>query len=169
MDKQTTDGRSWPWWQGPRGEGYVVIQFILFGVVFFAPETLPVLPAWPQPWATLGVVVGLLLGGIGALLIGAGLLSLGQNLTAVPHPKENATLVERGPYRWVRHPIYSGICIGAFGWALLQNGWLTLLYALVLFLFFDVKSRREEKWLATKFSEYKSYQQRVSKLLPFIY
>lgn len=158
-----------PWWQGPRGEWYVVFQFLLFALVALGPTSLPGWPAWPPPWSTTGVVVGIVLGGIGALLILAGVLSLGRNLTAVPHPKDDATLVEKGVHGLVRHPIYSGILFGAFGWAFLRNGTLTLLYALILFLFFDLKTRREEKWLSLKFPEYKAYQQRVRKLIPFLY
>ena len=158
-----------PWWQGPRGEGYVVIQFILFGVIFFAPKSLPGWPVWVSPWSMLGVILGLVVGTIGGLLILAGLLSLGRNLTAVPRPIENGQMVRSGPYQFVRHPIYSGIIIGAFGYGLLQNGFLTLIYALILFVFFDIKSRREEAWLSDKYEDYPVYQQQVKKLIPFIY
>ena len=158
-----------PWWQGPRGEGYVIMQFVLFGVIFFAPKSWPGWPAWTVPWSTMGVAAGLLLGSIGTLLVLVGLISLGGNLTAVPRPIENGKMVQSGPYRLVRHPIYSGIIIGAFGWGLLQNGILTLGYALILFFFFDIKSRREERWLCEKYGDYPAYQQQVKKLIPFVY
>jgi protein-S-isoprenylcysteine O-methyltransferase Ste14 len=109
------------------------------------------------------------LSGLGALLAFAGLFSLGRNLTAVPHPKDDAVFVERGAYRLVRHPIYSGIILGAVGWGLLTNSLLVLLLSAGLLLFLDIKSRREEQWLNAKFAEYAGYQQRVRKLIPFIY
>ncbi|MCB9431314.1 MAG: isoprenylcysteine carboxylmethyltransferase family protein [Ardenticatenaceae bacterium] len=158
-----------PWWQGPRGEGYVVIQFLLFALVAFGPETAPGLPRWSAPWSTVGVWLGLAIGLVGAGLVLAGLLWLGRNLTAVPHPKADSTLVQSGAYAIVRHPIYSGIILGAFGLGLLKASTLVILYALILFLFFDIKSRREEQWLAAKFSDYAQYQQRVRKLIPFVY
>ena len=158
-----------PWWQGPRGEGYVVIQFLLFALVAFGPETAPGLPRWSAPWSTVGVWLGLAIGLVGAGLVLAGLLWLGRNLTAVPHPKADSTLVQSGAYAIVRHPIYSGIILGAFGLGLLKASTLVILYALILFLFFDIKSRREEQWLAAKFSDYSQYQQRVRKLIPFVY
>jgi protein-S-isoprenylcysteine O-methyltransferase Ste14 len=111
----------------------------------------------------------LILGGLGGVLILAGLFSLGSNLTAVPRPKEDANMVEHGAYRWVRHPIYSGIILGAFGLSLLRGGWLGLLYALILFIFFDLKTRREEDWLREKYDGYAAYQKRVCKLIPFLY
>jgi protein-S-isoprenylcysteine O-methyltransferase Ste14 len=162
MDRQ-------PWWKGPNGEWYVVIQIILFGLVAFAPATLPGWPAWVGLWRTISIVVGLILGGLGSVLILAGLFSLGSNLTAVPRPKEDANMVEHGAYRWVRHPIYSGIILGAFGLSLLRGGWLSLLYALILFIFFDLKTRREEDWLREKYDGYAAYQKRVCKLIPFLY
>ena len=158
-----------PWWKGVKGEWYVVIQFILFGLVAFAPPALPGWPAWIAPWVTIGRVAGLLLGAVGGLLAFAGVFNLGSNLTAVPHPKEDAHMVEHGAYRWVRHPIYSGLILGAFGLALLRGGWLSLLYALILFIFFDIKSRREEQWLRERYVDYATYQERVRKLIPFVY
>ena len=41
---------------------------------------------------------------------------------------------------------------------------LLTIYAMLLFIFFDIKSRREERWLARKFPDYAGYQQRVRKL-----
>ena len=106
---------------------------------------------------------------LGFLLAMAGVLGLGSNLTAVPYPKDNATLVETGPFYIVRHPIYCGLILMAFGWGLWVHGWLTIGYAALLFIFFDIKSRREEQWLTEKYSGYGAYQKRVRKLIPFVY
>ena len=157
------------WWKGERGEWYVVLQFILFALIFAAPFVTGQFSGWPDPWGTVGVVVGVLFILLGGALALVGLVSLGRNLAAVPHPKDDANFVEHGAFKIVRHPIYSGIILGAFGWALLMNSAVTLLLAALLFLFFDIKSRREEKWLAAKFTEYPAYQQRVRKLVPFLY
>ena len=154
---------------GRRGEWYVVLQFILFGLIFFAPLLVPTPFDWPAPLDVIGVGLGIVLAIAGGLIAFWGLLSLGTNLTAVPYPREDASLVERGAYRIVRHPIYSGIIMGAFGWAFLNNSLLTLLLAVVLFIFFDVKSRREEGWLCEKYPDYPAYQARVRKLIPYLY
>jgi protein-S-isoprenylcysteine O-methyltransferase Ste14 len=149
-----------PWWKGAKGEWYVVVQFLLLGLTVFGPTTLPGWPAWSGVWRIITVVVGLVVGGVGGLFIMSGLFSLGSNLTAVPRPKEDAFMVVHGAY---------GIVLGAFGLGFLRGGWLGLLYALILFIFFDIKSRREEVWLREKYADYADYQQRVSKLVPFVY
>jgi protein-S-isoprenylcysteine O-methyltransferase Ste14 len=158
------------WWKGRRGEWYVVVQGLLFALIILGPRTLPGLPAWGAPVAGFASAIGLLLMLFGGALAVAGLLGLGgNNLTALPYPRDESTLVVTGPYRLVRNPIYSGLIFGAFGYALWVNGWLTLIYALTLFIFFDIKSRKEERWLAEKFPEYPAYQSRVKKLIPWIY
>jgi protein-S-isoprenylcysteine O-methyltransferase Ste14 len=65
--------------------------------------------------------------------------------------------------------MYSGVILIAFGWALIIHSWLAIGTALVTFVFIDLKSRREEAWLKEKFPGYVAYQQRVRKMVPFIY
>lgn len=108
------------------------------------------------------MAVGLALAIWGARLHGAG-------LQALPYPREDGAELYTGPYRFVRHPIYGGAVCIAFGWAIWRRGWLTLVYAALLFVLFDAKARREERWLAEKFPSYAEYQRRVRKFVPFLY
>jgi protein-S-isoprenylcysteine O-methyltransferase Ste14 len=158
-----------PWWRGARGEWYVVVQVFLLALVAFGPRAWPGSGPWPPPlsWAASGAGAVLIVGGA-ALAIG-GVLRLGANLSALPYPKEGAPLLETGPFAIVRNPIYSGLVIAAFGWGFFVNGWLTVLWAVVLLVFFDIKSRREERLLCEKFPQYAEYQRRVKKLIPWVY
>ena len=61
------------------------------------------------------------------------------------------------------------LILAAAGWGLLRASPLTLVGALVLAVFFDLKSRREEIWLAEKYPEYPDYRTRTRRLLPWIY
>ncbi len=157
------------WWKGTRGEWYVVTQIALTVLLFFGPRSYPGWSVWTAPFTWLGSIGGGVILTTGVLLFMAGIFRLGSNLTAVPYPKEQGTLVETGPYQLVRHPIYCAVLLIAFGWAFIAHGWLTLGYATIMLVFFDIKSRREERWLKDKFSAYDAYQKRVRKLIPFIY
>ncbi len=169
IEKTAQSSSKVPWWKGARGEWYVVGQTILGGLVILGPRTFEGWPVWPHPVAAICAVAGVLLVLMGGLLFAAGVFRLGPNLTPVPFPRDEATLVETGPYGLVRHPMYSGAVWMALGWALCVHGWLTIGYAVALFIFFDVKSRQEEKWLRGKFAGYESYGRRVRKLIPYIY
>lgn len=158
-----------PWWRGARGEWFVVAQAGLLALILFGPRDLPFLPVWPSAWAQPVAWFG---GGLMAVGAAMGLLSagqLGRNLTPLPHPRDEATLVVGGLYRRVRHPLYGSVILMAVGWALWVQGTLTLLTALALGVFFDIKARREEAWLLQRFPEYAAYRQRVRKLIPFVY
>ena len=158
-----------PWWRGTCGEWYVAAQVLLIALVFFGPRTADSLPAWPAALAQASIVAGVALVVAGVSLLVAGLLRLGPNLTPLPYPKDEATLVRTGPYSLVRHPMYGGGIVLALGWALAVRGWLTLVYAAVLVCFLEFKVAREERWLAAKFPDYRDYQQRVKKLIPFLH
>ncbi len=157
------------WWKNSRGEWYVIVQGVLFVLIAVGPITVDVRPDVPGGVRVVTWVIGGVLGAVGLLLSVAGLWGLGNNLSPLPHPKDDATLVQGGAYRMVRHPIYSGLIMGATGWALLNLSLITGSYAVVLLLFFDIKSRREERYLAAKFPAYAAYQKRVRKLIPLVY
>jgi len=158
-----------PWWRNSRGEWFVIIQVFLVALVALAPGLDPVRLDLPGGGRAMGIVIGVALGVLGLAVVLSGFVALGSNLTPLPHPKDDATLVQTGIYALVRHPLYSGVVIGAVGWALINVSLLTLLLAVVLFVFFDIKSRREERWLVHKFPEYAAYRQHVHKLIPFVY
>jgi protein-S-isoprenylcysteine O-methyltransferase Ste14 len=169
MSPELMNANHKPWWKGTRGEWLVVVQVALIGLVFFGPRTMLGRPAWAFPFPHACSVIGGLLMVTGGLLFFAGLFWLGRGLTPLPYPKEGAALVQTGPFALVRHPMYGGGLVFGLGWALFVRGWLTLLYVVALFMFLDLKSRREEKWLMEKFPNYADYQQRVRKLVPFVY
>jgi protein-S-isoprenylcysteine O-methyltransferase Ste14 len=157
------------WWQGKRGEWYLVIQAVLITLVIFGPLSFTALPSWPEAFKWPSAILGGALVLAGALLSFLGAFSLGRNLTPLPHPKDDSRLVENGAYSLVRHPIYGGIVFMAYGWSMLSRSWPTFAYATMLFLFLDLKSRREERWLREKFPGYLEYSKRVRKMIPFIY
>ncbi len=119
---------------------------------------------WPIAW-----LAGLALMAGGVLLGGRGLLDLGRNLTPVPHPRDDAQLVDGGVYGRARHPIYGGLILTAFGWGLVSLSPLTLVLAVVLALFFGLKSRREEAWLIARYEGYPEYMERTKRFVPYLF
>ena len=156
-----------PWWRNERGEWYVLVQGVLLVLVLAAPGFDRF--GWGAPWSIASFIAGDVLIIAGIVLGVAGVVRLGRNLTPLPHPRKDATLVEGGAYSLVRHPIYAGLAFAAVGWGLLWRSPATLALAAMLLVFFDVKSRREEAWLVKAFPRYAEYQRRVKKLIPFVY
>lgn len=148
---------------GKRGELWFLLQLVLFAVIFFTPAIAPF--GFPVELRIFGAAIL----GIGGLLGSFGLLSLGANLSPFPKPIDNGQLVTHGAYRVVRHPIYAGLILGTVGWGFFVGTLLGLVFAIVLFVFFDLKSRQEEIWLTQKYPGYVEYQRRVRKLIPWVY
>jgi protein-S-isoprenylcysteine O-methyltransferase Ste14 len=149
-----------------RGELYVVVQAILLIALFFGPKDIFGLPTMlNQTLWWIGQI--LFYSGI-VIAIWAAIL-LGPNLTPLPKPKPSGEFIQSGLYRFVRHPIYFGVILVCFGWAGIEQTLYTLVLAIILLIFFDLKSRQEEIWLTEKFSEYDVYKQNTKKLIPFFY
>ena len=149
-----------------RGGAWVLAQFPLMALALYVARLGPTIPGavlGPARWVGLGLFL------TGGLLFLAGAIKLGAGLTPFPRPLENTHLVQNGPYRLARHPIYGGGVIAIFGWALLNGGWLGLLAAAGMALFFNAKAGVEERWMLRRFPEYAAYRQQVRKLIPFLY
>jgi len=149
-----------------RGELYVLVQAILLIALFFGPKDVFGLPdKLNQTLWWIGQI--LFYSGI-VIAIWAAIL-LGPNLTPLPKPKPSGQLIQTGLYKLVRHPIYLGVILVSFGWAGIEQTIYTLVLAFILLIFFDLKSRQEERWLTQKFSEYAEYKMTTKKLIPFVY
>ena len=95
--------------------------------------------------------------------------TLGRNWSGVVTLKEEHELVERGPYRFVRHPIYTGILTMYFATAIGLGHLAGFVGALLIFLSFWIKLRDEEQLMLQQFPErYAAYRQRAKRIIPFI-
>ena len=151
---------------GPRGEGWVLLQ----GIILVAIAAAGMLgPAWGDDLRILTSVVGAALILAGGILAVRGVVDLRESLTPLPYPRDDARLVDTGAYRLVRHPIYGGLILGAAGGGLLTASPAALLGAGGLFVFFDLKSRREEAWLARTYEGYDAYRDRTRRFFPLAY
>lgn len=96
--------------------------------------------------------------------------TLGGNWSIAVTLKEDHELVQRGPYRWVRNPIYTSLLLMFAGTALaisLVRGWVAVALA---FLSFSIKLRHEEALLQRQFpAAFADYRRRVKALIPFLF
>ena len=119
-------------------------------------------------------VHSLILAAIGALLFASGIalavwarLHLGRNWGMPMTQRVEPELVTSGPYRFVRHPIYSGLLTAMLGTALVNN-LLGLIVVVVLVAYFYYCGIVEERNLAVAFSQaYPEYKSRTKMLIPF--
>ena len=155
---------------GRRGEGWVALQGPLFAAVFVAGLFGP---AWGSPARLPTAVAGIVLVAAGMLLAIPGVRVPRESLTAFPRPLANASLVaslvDRGAYGLVRHPIHGGLVLGAAGWGLVTASWLAIPATLVPAAFFELKSRREEARLAERYPGYARYRLQTRRLTPWVY
>jgi protein-S-isoprenylcysteine O-methyltransferase Ste14 len=94
---------------------------------------------------------------------------LGRNWSNVVTVKVDHELVRSGPYRWVRHPIYTGLLVALAGSALAQNLLADLPVVPLAFLGFWIKLRREEDWMRQQFgASYEAYCAHTARLIPFL-
>lgn len=154
---------------GPRGEGWVVLQLILIlATAVLGALALPaVVATWPAGWPF--VLQGAILLGIGGASVVLGVRGLGRTLSALPRPRDDATLVDDGIYGRIRHPIYAGIMALGLGWALLTLSIPALVVACGLAGVLDLKARREEEWLTESFPEYRDYRTLTKRFVPGVY
>jgi protein-S-isoprenylcysteine O-methyltransferase Ste14 len=110
---------------------------------------------------------GLILTGIGVAIAIWARVSLGANWSGTVTLKEHHELIREGLYSRIRHPIYSGILLGAIGSGMIQGEVRDLLGCLILFLSFFIKAKREESFLFQEFgTNFTEHQRHTGMFLP---
>lgn len=123
----------------------------------FVPHSTPVYSA------------GLALAVAGAVLAIWSRYLLGRNWSASVELKEGHELVVAGPYRVIRHPIYTALLLLFLGNALMVGDWRGLLAVAIVFVSFWFKLRKEEAWMAERFGDaYRDYRKKTRALIPAI-
>ncbi len=159
-------GRSSAWLRSPWF--YLASAALFFGICYIAWIPLP-LNVSPQARAWI-LALGSLLYFPGMSLALWGRLALGKNYFVSTgfgaQLFAGHQLVSGGPFAILRHPMYSGIMLAAFGSLLIYSTWTTLLFACFAPLM-TVRARREEVALAAEFGEqWQAYCKRVPAFLP---
>ena len=123
--------------------------------------------AWAAPGVFTAPVVGLLVASV-AVALWALAANRPGNFNIRPAPRIGGTLVTEGPYRWVRHPMYTAVLLAAAAAALQSQHvadaglWLALLLVLL------AKAGIEERALLQRFADYRGYRTRTTRFLPWL-
>jgi protein-S-isoprenylcysteine O-methyltransferase Ste14 len=144
-----------------KGRLLVTIQFVLLALIFFLPSGAPSAetPSWILElgsfvvWPGVGVVV-------------VSIFKLGQSLTASPIPKHGSELKTDGLYKWVRHPIYTGLMLTTLGLSLEVGSFAKLFFVAALMVLLNYKAKWEESFLLERYPEYRTYMSKTGRFVP---
>jgi protein-S-isoprenylcysteine O-methyltransferase Ste14 len=107
---------------------------------------------------------------LGVAICALGLFALGEDWSRDVEFKQGHKLVERGPYSFVRHPIYTSHLLMGLGTAIASGLLVAFAGVLCFFIGFWIKLHQEESLLLTHFPEaYPAYKARVKALVPFVF
>jgi protein-S-isoprenylcysteine O-methyltransferase Ste14 len=136
--------------------------FLAYGAVAFFPASWQRILI-PVQWQTGLTISALILAIIGYSVSTWGVMSLGRSFALIVSVRE---VVFRGPYRYVRHPIYFGYSCAIFGMVLANFSATTLLIVTIHFLLFVYRARLEERRLAEYSQEYQEYVKHTGFIFP---
>jgi protein-S-isoprenylcysteine O-methyltransferase Ste14 len=146
---------------------WLVIMVSITAGVFVAMNW----PAAALPHGQMFAYVGVFLFVAGLLLRWWAIIALGRFFTVDVTIEKDHELVERGPFRLVRHPSYTGVLLAFVGFALTLRNWAALVIILVpIFAAFIRRMNVEEDALSRALgSRYADYMRRTKRLVPFVY
>ncbi len=156
-----------------RQEGLFILATLrpLGAAFWFAVFAWMISPRW-MAWSSLPLPLAVRWAGVGALLMGAVLLmwtfrSLGKNLTDTVVTRRTHTLVVHGPYRWVRHPLYSSAALLVAGVSLIASNWFFFVTGIAVLCVLILRTRTEEENLVARFGEsYRQYMGCTGRFVP---
>jgi len=118
------------------------------------------LPIWAR-WLGAGLSV------LAAMLLIWTFRALGTNLTDTVVTKKVHTLVTSGPYRWVRHPLYTSVILAVLACSLAAANWFFLVAGGLVFMLLVIRTNREEQNLLARFGDdYAAYIKRTGQFMP---
>jgi len=145
----------------------VVAYWLILGSPFWLNGTVMLDNLLPAISAV--AVFGLILTIAGMLFCAWARITLGRNWSGTVTIKQDHKLISTGPYRLVRHPIYTGLIVAALGTAIVFLRAECFLGVVLMTLSFWYKMSIEEQFMLQQFGEeYARYRSRVRALIPFV-
>jgi protein-S-isoprenylcysteine O-methyltransferase Ste14 len=91
------------------------------------------------------------------------------NFNVRPIPRAGGRLVEQGPYRWIRHPMYSAVIVCGVAAAWAADSWPAWLSAAILAAVLVAKAVLEERWMLLEHPGYAAYRARTRRFVPGVF
>lgn len=154
-------------------DGSVMMTAIRLGglVLWLSPFVYLVNPEW-MAWSKIGLPVwvrwlGFVIGALCVLGIYWLFSSIGSGITPTSATRKQHSLVTSGPYRWVRHPLYTIASTLFVAFGMMADIWFIAALGMLTFVLMAIRTPKEEANLIEKFgAEYRDYMKRTGAFLP---
>ncbi len=146
-----------------KGEWYLFSQILLI--------LLHLLPPYPKIENiafiinVFCIIIGLVISIKGLIISIQAFIDLGNNLTPLPYPMDESSLIKDNSYQNTRHPLYKGILFISLGICIFSLSLRHLLLFLALAYILKMKAIKEEEKLKIKFPEYRSFMKEVPAII----
>jgi protein-S-isoprenylcysteine O-methyltransferase Ste14 len=140
-------------------------------LLWLSPFVYLVNPTW-MSWSKSGLPewvrwLGIGIGAACTVLIYWLFSSIGSGITPTSATRRQHALSTQGPYRWVRHPLYTIGSTFIVSYAMIADNWFIALLGMLAFIAMAIRTPREEANLIEKFGdEYRAYMRRTGRFLP---
>ena len=140
------------------GYVYTFLQFVGIGLVIL---TTPLIPQ--------SIVAQVIL--LIAVFIGFWAIYVFRNtkINVFPYLRNGSSIIRKGPYKYVRHPMYTSVILFALSYLIDNPGWIYGIYFTGIFLVLIFKINFEEKQLAAHFENYETEFFKTYRIIPCIY
>ena len=144
-------------------------EWYLFSQIFII--LLHLIPPYPEikyiafSINTFCIIIGLTTAILGLIIVVKAFIDLGENITPLPYPMNESSLIKNDSYQNVRHPIYKGLLFISLGICILSLSLIHLCLLLSLAYILKKKALKEEEMLKIKFPEYKKYIKEVPAII----
>jgi len=135
----------------------VLLQFIFIGIIFATGRVFP-----SNKFLAVLFITGIS-AGLYAIII------MKFNFNIAPDLKNGAILIFKGPYRYIRHPMYTSVLTVLLSLLIDDFSLIRLIFYFGLAVVIIIKMKYEENILMAEFEDYKNYMSGTKRLIPFIY
>ena len=146
-----------------KGEWYLISQMLVILLHFIPPY--PKIENIAFSINILFVIIGLLISIQGLIIVIKAFIDLGDNLSPLPYPMNESSLIKNNSYKNNRHPLYKGILFISLGICIFSLSLIHLFLLVSLAYILKTKALKEEEKLKIKFPEYEKYIEEVPSII----